>query len=127
MFRPVLIDAHFVGGLVGEDEISQEFLLEFHSSSKTLAIRPNFRLQNDKIEAQRLGLYDAVDELSETGLASAGEENRQGIFLLHAQLNQIDLSRSALLILGDAWPYDLLIPTILPAPWLFHFNALTSR
>ena len=54
MLRPVLVDAHFVGSPVGEDQVPQEFLLKLHGSIKALAIRSNFGLQNDQVEIQRL-------------------------------------------------------------------------
>ena len=86
MPRPILVDAHFIGSLVGKHQVSQELLLEFHRTGKALAIWSNFGLQNNKVEVERLRCDDAINQVSVVGLVSTGEEYSQGVFLLQAQL-----------------------------------------
>ena len=109
--RAVLVDAYLGGVEVGFDEGLEEELLEVEGFAETLIVGADGGLQANKVELEALALDDAPDEVGEAGLGTAGEEDAEGVFLLHTKPDELD---------------DLLVPPAVPGAGLLALDAVAG-
>lgn len=77
--------------LICEDEILEELILKLCRGNKVLSIRSNFWFQTYQVEVETLAVHNTLHYVCEIRLASTCKEDCEGIFLLDAQLDELDL------------------------------------
>jgi hypothetical protein len=92
MLGSVFIYSHLISMLVCKDKILEELVFEFCGSVEVLSIRSNFWFQAYQIKVETLAISNALHQFCKMGLATTCEEHREGIFLLNAQLDELNLS-----------------------------------
>ena len=91
VFGPIFVYPNLVRMLICEDEILEELVLKLCRGDEVLSIRSNFWFQTYQVEVETLAVHNTLHYICEIGLATTREEDREGIFLLDAQLDELDL------------------------------------
>lgn len=77
-----------------------------------LVIRADGGLETNHVELETLALYYPLNQFTETGLGSTGQQDAESILLLCAQLDELD---------------NLLVPPSLPCARLLFRDAFARR
>ena len=77
--------------LICEDEILEELVLKLCRGDEVLSIRSNFWFQTYQVEIETLAVHDTLHYVCEIRLATTRKEDCEGIFLLDAQLDELNL------------------------------------